>query len=94
MLDLIKFFKKPKKASKDVAANRLRVCILHDKTQGSPEILDMIRNEIIKVIENYVEFDRSALEVQITHSDSGDGKNTASALVANIPIKSIKRVGK
>jgi cell division topological specificity factor len=94
VLELMKFFKKPRMASKDIAANRLKVCIIHDKTQGSPEILDMIRNEIIKVIENYVEFDRSALEVQITHSDCSDGKTAASALVANIPIKSIKRIGK
>lgn len=94
MLDFIRFFKKTKVTSKDIATNRLKVCIIHDKTQGSPEIIEMIRNEIIKVIENYVEFDRDALDVQITHSDYTNGKSAASALVANIPIKNIKRVGK
>ena len=95
MLDVImNFFRKPKVASKDIAANRLKVCIIHDKTDGSPEILEMIRNEIIKIIDNYVEFDRDALEVNITHADAADGKTVSSALVANIPIKRVKRIGK
>ena len=90
-MDLLSFFKKSKKSSREVAASRLKVCIIHDKTQGSPEILDMIRNEIIRVIEKYVEFDRDSLDIQLTHSEGSKTQMAASALVANIPIRRVKR---
>jgi len=89
---LNKFFSKNKEqSSKDIARDRLKLVLIGDRTNISPEILEMIKSEIIKVISNYVEIDVESLEIQITRTLGDDGKTSVPALMANIPIKSAKK---
>ena len=60
--------------------------MVHDRSDISPQIMEELRIELIKVISNYMEIDESALEVSL---DSGDNQV---ALVANIPVKGMKRL--
>lgn len=86
MLDfLIRIFGKESAASKNVAKERLRLVLVHDRANISPQMLDALKNDLIKVITNYMEIDEDALEVNLDDSD-----NTV-ALVANIPVKKMKR---
>jgi cell division topological specificity factor MinE len=87
-MDLFKFLSNNKTASKDVAKDRLKLILIHDRSALSPEVLDMIRVEILEVISRYVEIDGSEVEIALTHTDD-DGGNLP-ALVANIPIKKAK----
>lgn len=88
MFDLKKFFGK-KPASKDVARDRLKLVLVHDRANCSPELLEMIRGEILEVLEKYVNIDSSKLDIHISkHEKDFDGKP---ALIANIPITSMKR---
>ena len=93
MLDFLKFFNKSKN-SKDVAKERLKLVLIHDRANVSPQFLEMVKSEIIKVINNYMDIDESELDIQLTRTKSEDGERIVPALVANIPIKSVKNSGK
>lgn len=93
LLDLLKIFSKPK-SSKDVAKERLKLVLVHDRANVSPQFLEMLKSEIIKVISNYMEIDERALDIQLTRTRSEDGERIVPALVANIPIKSVKSSGR
>ncbi len=89
MLDfLLRVFGKETSSSKNVAKERLRLVLVHDRADVSPQLLDNLKEDLIKVISNYMEIDEKALEVNLDTSD-----NTV-ALVANIPIIRMKRSGK
>ncbi|MGI6050839.1 MAG: cell division topological specificity factor MinE [Acetivibrionales bacterium] len=93
MIDLFKFFRK-KEPSKDVAKERLKLVLIHDRSNVSPQFLEMVKSEIIRVIQNYMEIDEDALDIQLTKTNSDDGERVVPALVANIPIKSMKDAGR
>ena len=63
------------------AKNRLRLVLMHDRTQLSPALLAQMRDDMVEVISKYVEIDKEALEVNLESDES----NTI-ALVANIPV--------
>jgi len=71
--------------SKDIAKERLRLVLIHDRTSISPQLLETLKNEMIQVISKYMEIDESALEVNL------DSSGNTVALVANIPVKGMKR---
>lgn len=93
MLDFFKFFNRSKN-SKDVAKERLKLVLIHDRANVSPQFLEMVKSEIIKVINNYMDIDETELDIQLTRTKSEDGERVVPALVANIPIKSVKNSGK
>ncbi len=71
--------------SKDIAKERLRLVLVHDRASVSPQFLEMLKNELIQVISRYMEIDDSSMDVNLT-SDSG-----SVALIANIPVRRMKR---
>lgn len=88
-MGLMDFFRR--KNSGDVAKDRLKLLLISDRANCSPEIMEMIKNDIIKVISKYMEIDAEGLDIQITQTES-DGKNgNVPALFANIPIKDLKQ---
>lgn len=93
MFDFMKLFRRPK-TSKDVARERLKLVLIHDRANVSPQFLEMVKSEIIKVIQNYMDVDESALDIRLTRTRSEDGERMVPALVANIPIKEVKSSGK
>jgi cell division topological specificity factor len=86
LMDL--FFKK--RTSGDTAKDRLKLVILSDKANCSPELMEMIKNDILDVISKYMEIDKEGLDIQITQTDVEGGNGSAPALMANIPIKDLK----
>ena len=82
------FFKK--KASGDMAKDRLKLLLVSDRANCSPEVMEMIKNDIIKVISKYMEIDAEALDIQITQTESEGENGAVPALFANIPIKDMK----
>ena len=92
LADLLK--PRKKKKSKDVAKERLKLVLVHDRANVSPQFLEMVKGEIIKVIKNYMEIDDDGLDIQLTKTSSEDGEGFVPALIANIPIKGVKNSGK
>jgi cell division topological specificity factor len=93
ILDLSRIFGRSK-SSKDVAKDRLKLVLIHDRANVSPQFLEMVKGEIIKVISNYMDIDESALDIQMTRTRTEDGERIVPALVANIPIRNLKNCGK
>lgn len=87
---LNKFFKKEN--SKEIAKERLKLVLIHDRSNVSPEILEKLRNEIIEVISKYIDIDRSAMDIQLTKTQTEEGERIVPTLVANIPIKKVKNL--
>lgn len=90
MLDLSKIFGK-KNRSKDVAKDRLKLVLVHDRVNVSPDFLETIKDEIMQVLAKYMDVADSGLDINITTAQSEDGKSQVPALTANIPIKNMKK---
>ena len=92
-MDFFSFFKKKDNtASKNVAKDRLKLVLVHDRVNCSSQVLEMLKTDIIKVISNYMEIDEEELDIQITQTQSDDKTGTVPVLYANIPIKSMRKV--
>ena len=65
-----------RKKSREIARDRLKILLISDRVNCSAEMIEMIKNDITKVISKYI---------QITTTDS-KGRNKMPALYANIPI--------
>ncbi|SDE73188.1 cell division topological specificity factor MinE [Sporomusa acidovorans] len=86
MFDLIqKLFGKEPQGSKNIAKERLRFVLVHDRVNVSPQYMEAIKDDMIKVISNYMDINETEMEINLTKS------NTQVALVANIPVNRMKR---
>lgn len=86
LLDVLsRIFSKDNVSSKDVAKERLRLVLVHDRSTITPEYLNLLKEDLLKVIREYLEIDEEALQVNLANEDS------SFALVANIPVKGFKR---
>lgn len=79
-----------KKSSGDIAKDRLKLLLVSDRANCSPETMELIKNDIIKVIAKYMEIDSEGLDIQITQTESEGNNGSVPALIANIPIKELK----
>ncbi len=82
------FFKK--KSSSYVAKDRLKLVLVSDRANCSPDIMEQIKNDIIHVISKYIEIDLEGLDIKIEQTESDGENGSVPALFANIPIKDIK----
>lgn len=87
-MDLFKIFSQ-KPSPKDMAKERLKLILIHDRAHVSPEILESIREDILKVISKYFEIDDEEIDVKMTKMEELQGESPA--LIASIPIKKMKR---
>ena len=78
-----------KKTSSDIAKDRLKLLLVSDRANCSPETMELIKNDIIKVIAKYMEIDSEGLDIQITQTESDGNNSSVPALIANIPIKEL-----
>lgn len=85
LMDLFK-----KKTSGDIAKDRLKLLLVSDRANCSPDVMEMIKNDIIQVISKYMEIDAEGLDIQITQTESEGNNGNVPALYANIPIKDMK----
>ncbi|MCI5566429.1 MAG: cell division topological specificity factor MinE [Veillonellaceae bacterium] len=84
---LMKIFGKQEKSSQQIAHDRLKVVLIHDRASISPEVMDKLRDDIIRVISNYMEIDKKDMEINLANDDD------SVALVANIPVSKMKPAG-
>ena len=80
LLNLFKQTETKEENAKDVACNRLRVVLMQDRTNLTPELLQRMRKELIELLSKYVEMDNDALELNF---DQEDGQM---ALMLSIPV--------
>jgi cell division topological specificity factor len=68
------------------ACNRLRLVLMHDRTQLEPHVLESMRDDLVALISKYVEVDRHSIELNL----ETDPDTNQVALMANIPVKKAK----
>lgn len=86
-MELFKIFSQ-KPSPKDMAKERLKLILIHDRASVSPEILEAIKEDILKVLSKYVEIDTGEIDVKMTKMEEIEGESPA--LIASIPIKRMK----
>ncbi len=76
------FFRQAEKEenAKDTAVNRLRVVLMQDRTNLTPELLEKMRGELIELLSKYVEMDKDALELNF------EQEGNQMALMLSIPV--------
>ena len=88
-MDFFGLFSK-KSSTKDIARDRLKLVLTHDRANCSPQLLEMIRADILKVISSYVEIDEAESDIQLTQAVTA-GQEAVPVLYANIAIKSMRK---
>lgn len=79
------FFRR--KSSKETAKDRLKILLISDRVNCSPEMMEMIKADIAKVISKYMKIDEKSMEIQISKTGTKGGRNLKNpTLYANIPI--------
>lgn len=63
------------------AKERLKLVLIHDRTDLTPGIMEKLKDELIEVISRYVEIDPSAVRIDMTQ----EGREQR--LLADIPLK-------
>lgn len=87
MLELLQRLFGRENPSKDVAKERLRMVLVHDRASVSPQVWEALKTDLIKVISGYLDIDEAAMDVQL------QTEKEAVALVASIPVRRVKRGG-
>lgn len=76
-----------KKSSRQVAKDRLKILLISDRVNCSPEMMELIKNDIAKVISKYMKIDAENMDIQINTKGSGTSREMKTpTLYANIPI--------
>jgi len=74
-----------RKKSANNAKDRLRLVLIHDRTDMTPSELESLKDDLIGIISRYVEIDPMAVNIKMTQ----DGREQR--LVADIPLRSASR---
>ena len=77
--------------SKDAARERLKLVLIQDRVKCSPQVLEMMKTEILDVISKYMVIDEADLDFQICQND-GVG-NVETVLQAHVPIRNMRKRG-
>ena len=64
-------------SSRDVAKERLKLVLVHDRVRMSPQMLQTLKDELIAVISRHLDVDQTGVQITI-----GEGNR----LVADIPL--------
>jgi cell division topological specificity factor len=70
--------------SAQVAKSRLKVAIQIDRGNLSPELLDMLQDDIVRAISQRLDVDRDGMRITTERTEGGQ------RLIAEIPIKKVR----
>ncbi len=80
-----------RKTSRQIAKDRLKILLISDRVNCSPEMMELIKNDIAEVISKYMKIDTSNMDIQISKTAGGTGRNgKVPVLYANIPILDLR----
>jgi cell division topological specificity factor len=75
--------REPKSATQ--AKERLKLVLIHDRTDLPPGVMDQLKDELIEVISRWIEIDPAAVRIEMTQ----DGREQR--LIADIPLRPVRR---
>jgi cell division topological specificity factor len=74
-----------KTKSANEAKERLKLVLIHDRIDLSPDTVELMKKELLQVILKYVDIDTEAVNITVAH----EGREQR--LVADIPIKATRK---
>ena len=80
-----RLFGKQEPTSREIAKKRLQLALTVDRTRISPQLLEILKDEIIAVISQHLDIDPGGVEVSLTQQRSEH------RLVAQIPLANPRR---
>ncbi|MFG6357824.1 MAG: cell division topological specificity factor MinE [Acetatifactor sp.] len=84
------FFRK--KSSREVAKDRLKILLISDRVNCSPEMMELIKTDIAKVISKYMKIDTGNMDIQISKmGNQGKRGMRNPVLSASIPILDLNK---
>ena len=78
------FFGKKKKSA-SAARDRLKLLLIHDRTDLAPGVMDDLRDELIEVISRHIDINPNAVRIEIAH----EGRDQR--LLAEIPMLTVNK---
>ena len=84
MLNILKWFQKNEKPG-DIAKRRLQLVLVNNRAGLSPDLMERMKNDVIRVLSKYIEVDMNTTSFDWERSDD------SIALVSNIEIKRVLR---
>ena len=75
--------------SGSIAKKRLEFLLIADRAGCTPEILEMLKNDMIKVISRYVMIEPQELEIKVIHMDHRGAGEKLPVLYASIPVREL-----
>lgn len=72
------------------AKARLKLLLVSDKAGCSPEMILMLKDDMLHVISKYMEIERDSVQIRVDTETDGPGQRGGLPVIhANIPIRSI-----
>jgi len=71
--------------SGQIARKRMQFILMHDRVDISPDLMEAVKNDIIKVLSRYMEIDNRSIKVNFEH-----GRDFM-ALISNVHVKRVYR---
>lgn len=93
MMNIFNFFNRGS-STKDVAKSRLQLVLVQDRLNFSSQMMEMLKTDILKVIANYMDIDETEMDIQISRNPGEHGDDSQPMLIANIPVKNLRKVSR
>ena len=77
------FGREPKSAH--LARERLKLVLVHDRTDLSPGVLALLKDDLIATISRHIEIDPNAVKIEMTQN------GREQRLIADIPLRSARK---
>ncbi len=71
--------------SAQMAKERLKLVLVHDRTDISPGVLEMLKDDLIAAISRHIEIDPSAVRIEMAQ----EGREQR--LIADIPLRPLRK---
>lgn len=85
MLNLIEIL--TKRNSGMIAKKRLQFVLIADRAGCTTEILEMIKDDMIKAISKYMEIDTAGMEIKITQVEDRELSGHLPLLYVSVPVR-------
>jgi len=76
-----------KKNTGTIAKRRLQFVLIADRVGCTPEILEMIKDDMIKAISKYMEIDTTGLEIKIAQVEDRERSEKVPILYVSVPVR-------
>lgn len=79
--------------SGSIAKRRLKLLLVSDRADCTPEILEMIKDDMKKSMSKYIETDMDGLELWVSRAETETAQNSFPMLCVRIPLRPLLTKG-